>query len=390
MVASDVVDALHGRPCGRLLLDACAGAEPVWLVGGAVRDLLLGREPRELDVAVGGEVDALAAALDGAVIAHERFGTATVAVDACRYDLARTRTETYARPGALPEISPAGIEADLRRRDVTINAIAVALPGGELTAVPGALEDLRAGVLRVLHDGSFTDDPTRLWRVARYAARLGFDVEPHTRALAAAARPGAVSGERLGAEVRLALAEPDPFAVFEQVASLNLGALPEGFTPRPQSAPPALELLPADGRADLVALAACSAGIELGLLTRWLDHLAFTAAERDLVAAASRWVTGAPLRAARTPAQIARAARGAPVEAIALAGGENARRWIEELRHVRLEIGGDDLLAAGIAQGPQVGARLQAALDRKLDGELRGRDAELAAALSADVGDSAA
>jgi tRNA nucleotidyltransferase (CCA-adding enzyme) len=109
--------------------------------------------------------------------------------------------------------------------------------------------------------------------------------------------------------------------------------------------------------------------------------MGFSAPERDLVAAASRFVTGAPLRAARTGAEIARAARGAPIEAVALVGGENARRWIDELRHVRLEIDGNDLLAAGIPEGPEIGARLQRALDRKLDGEIDGRAQELAAAL---------
>jgi tRNA nucleotidyltransferase (CCA-adding enzyme) len=109
--------------------------------------------------------------------------------------------------------------------------------------------------------------------------------------------------------------------------------------------------------------------------------MGFTAAERDTVAASSRSSTGTPLRAARTPAQIARAARGAPVEAVALAGGENARRWLDDLRHVKLEITGDDLLAAGVPQGPEVGDRLRRALDRKLDGEAVGREAELRAAL---------
>jgi tRNA nucleotidyltransferase (CCA-adding enzyme) len=110
--------------------------------------------------------------------------------------------------------------------------------------------------------------------------------------------------------------------------------------------------------------------------------MGFPAHERDLVAASSRFVTGAPLRAAGTPSEIARAARGAPLEAVALAGGDNARRWIEELRHVQLHINGDDLLAAGVPQGPEVGRRLRHALDRVLDGEIEpGREAELAAAL---------
>lgn len=382
MEASAVVELLRDTPCGRRLLDAGDGGSGIWLVGGAVRDMLLGNVPRELDVAVEGDVGPLARALGGAVVAHARFGTATVEHDGCRFDLARTRTEAYAAPGALPDVAWASIDADLARRDVTVNAIAVRLADGEVRAWPGALEDLGAGVLRVLHERSFTDDPTRVWRVARYAARLGFTVEPGTAALAAAAGPGSVSGERFGHELRLALGEPDPSAVLEQVALLNPRALPEGFVPRSPALAPALELLPPDGRRDLTTLAACCAAMDAGLLARWLDHLQFPAPDRDVVTAASRWVTGAPLRAARTPSAIGRAARGAPVEAVALAGGDNARAWIEELRHVRAAITGEDLLAAGVPHGPEVGARLQRALDARLDGTAVGRDAELAAALA--------
>ncbi len=381
MEASAVVEVLRVTPCGRRLLDAASGGSGVWLVGGAVRDMVLGNAPRELDVAVEGDVATLAGALGGDAVTHERFGTATVESQGCRFDLARTRTETYAEPGALPDVRWAPIDADLARRDVTVNAIAVRLPDGEVRSWPGALDDLRDGVLRVLHERSFVDDPTRVWRVARYAARLGFTVDPQTAALAAAAGPGSVSGERLGYELRLALAEDDPCTVFEHLAALNPRALPEGFAARPSGLDAALELLPADGRRDLTVLAACCAGMEADLLVRWLDHLQFPAGDRDVVAAASRWVTGAPLRAARSPSAIGRAARGAPVEAVALAGGENARAWIENLRHVRAQISGEDLLAAGVPQGPEVGERLQRALDARLDGTAVGRDAELAVAL---------
>jgi tRNA nucleotidyltransferase (CCA-adding enzyme) len=374
------LDALRADPCGARLLRAFAPDEGVHLVGGAVRDLMLEREPRELDLVVEGDVDAAAARLEGEVKAHDRFGTARVRVGGCAFDLVRARAEVYAQPGALPDVRPGSLDEDLHRRDVTINAMALDLDG-ELRAVPGALEDLHAGVLRVLHDRSFVDDPTRVWRVARYAARLGFTVEDHTRALAARADPTTVSGDRLGAELRLALREPDPPAAFEAVTALNPRYLPAGFDPRPKALEAALGLLPDEGRRDLLTLAACTAAMDAGALLRWLDEMGFTAAERDLVAAASRFVTGAPLRAARTSAEIARAARGAPIEAVALVGGENARRWIDELRHVRLEIDGHDLLAAGIPEGPEVGKRLQRALDRKLDGEVSGRDEELAAAL---------
>jgi tRNA nucleotidyltransferase (CCA-adding enzyme) len=376
----EALQALRADPCGARLLGAFGPDDGVHLVGGAVRDLLLGREPRELDLVVEGDVDAAAARLEGVVTAYDRFGTARVRADGCAYDLARARAEAYAHPGALPDVRPAPLEEDLRRRDVTVNAIALGLDGA-VAALDGALEDLRAGVLRVLHDASFADDPTRVWRVARYAARLGFAVEERTRALAAAADPSTVSGDRLGAEVRLALREPDPPAAFEAVRDLNPAYLPEGFEPRPRALAPALALLPPDGRPDLLTLAACTAGMDARALLAWLDAMGFIAAERETVAAASRFSTGAPLRAARTNAEIARAARGAPVEAVALAGGENARRWIDELRHVRLDITGDDLLAAGIPEGPDLGARLQRALDRKLDGEVAGREQELAAAL---------
>jgi tRNA nucleotidyltransferase (CCA-adding enzyme) len=374
------LDALRADPCGARLLRAFAAGGGVHLVGGAVRDLLLERPPRELDLVVERDVDAAAARLQGEVTAHGRFGTARVRVDGCAFDLVRARAEAYAHPGALPDVRPGSLDEDLHRRDVTVNAMALALDG-ELRAVPGALEDLHAGVLRVLHDASFVDDPTRVWRVARYAARLRFTVEPRTRALAARADPGTVSGDRLGAELRLALREPDPPAAFAALRELNPRYLPEGFEPRPRALPAALALLPPDGRRDLLTLAACTAGMDVRALMGWLDDMGFTAPERDLVAAASRFVTGAPLRAAHTGAEIARAARGAPIEAVALAGGENARRWIDELRHVRLEIDGNDLLAAGISEGPEIGERLQRALDRKLDGEIGGREQELSAAL---------
>jgi tRNA nucleotidyltransferase (CCA-adding enzyme) len=375
------LEALRADPCGARLLGVFAPGDGVHLVGGAVRDLLLERAPRELDLVVEGDVDAAAERLGGEVTAHDRFGTALVRSRGCAFDLVRARAESYAHPGALPDVRPGTLDDDLRRRDVTINAIALSLDG-TVRAVDRALEDLRDGLLRVLHDASFIDDPTRVWRVARYAARLGFAVEERTSALAAGADPSTVSGDRLGAELRLALREPDPAAAFEALRSLNPAYLPEGFEPRPRALPAALELLPADGRADLLTLAACAAGMDATALLRWLDDMAFTAPERDLVAAASRFVTGAPLRAVATNAEIARAARGAPVEAVALAGGDNARRWLDELRHVRLEIDGRDLLAAGVPEGPEVGARLQRALDRKLDGEVSGREEELAAALA--------
>ena len=381
---AQALEALRALRCGADVLGAYGPEDGVLVVGGAVRDALLGRTPRELDLVVTRDLGAAVARLAAGaadVRVHERFGSATVTLaDGCRLDLVRARAERYERPGALPEVRPGTLDEDLRRRDVTVNAMALGLDG-RLHALVGAVDDLQAGLLRVLHDASFRDDPTRLWRVARYAARLGFAVEQHTRELAAAADPSTVSGDRMGAELRLALAEPDPFAALRAAHELNPRLLPPGFAVREAEARAALELLPPEGRGDLVVLAACTAGMGLPALPSWLDDLGFTAAERDVVAAASRAVTAAPLRAARTNAEIALAARGAPVEAVALAGGEGARRWLEDLRHVRLEITGADLLAAGVPQGPELGERLRRALEAKLEGGAPDRQAELRIAL---------
>src|SRR4051794_32180235 len=160
-------------------LDALRGEPRVHVVGGAVRDALLGTRPRELDVVVEGEAPPVARRaaerLGGEVVVHDRFGTATVRAPGATFDVVSARTETYPAPGALPEVQlGATIAQDLARRDFTVNAIALGLDG-TLTAFPGAVEDVRAGRLRVLHDASFEDDPTRLLRMARYAARLGFE-----------------------------------------------------------------------------------------------------------------------------------------------------------------------------------------------------------------------
>jgi tRNA nucleotidyltransferase (CCA-adding enzyme) len=445
---AEVVSGLRALPGGRELLELAAGREDVELVGGAVRDLLLGRTPRELDVVVTGDVDsfaeALLARLDGGaeVSAHERFGTACVEWESGRIDIASRRAESYARPGALPDVRAGTPEEDLRRRDFTVNAIAVPLGaadrvGGEpaLRAVDHALADLAAGRLRVLHDRSFIDDPTRLLRLARYYARLGFDMNEHTASLAAeAARAGAlstVSGARLGAELRLALSEPSATAALAVLRALDvLPALHPWLRYEAPIVIGALDLLPADGRADLLLLASLLLSSALlcaddpaAEIAAFLDRLEFPAGDRDRVVVA---VTAVPqlveaLPATGSPSALRAVTLGLPLEAIALAGGlgemallgmseemylakitamdadawltrekppatQAARLWLRRLRHVRLEITGDDLLAVGIPEGPEIGSRLAVALDRKLDGELaEGYEAELHAALEAEL-----
>jgi tRNA nucleotidyltransferase (CCA-adding enzyme) len=475
----DLLEALRGQPGGEQLLAlAPAGA---FLVGGAVRDLLLGRVPRELDVVLAGGEDAteppsagdvarlageLAARLGahaGGTSEHERFATASVAWEGGRIDIAAARRERYAQPGALPEVEPAPLAEDLLRRDFTVNAIAVALDGpqrGEPRAAAHALEDLHAGRLRVLHERSFSDDPTRLWRLARYRARLGFTVERRTAELAVAAvAAGAlatVSGARVGAELRLALSESEPLQALAELDGIGaLRALHPRLRLEPALVTGALELLAdvamndegekprgtagesrrsadgdtriphraadgdtrvprrvADGdsrvprrappgadRTDLLMLAALVLPLALRAdgaprteIAALLDRLEFPAGDRDRVAAAAAAVPALldALPAARSPSQLRGATLGVPAEGVALAGAVSvpaaapARRWLSELRHVRLRIGGEDLRASGMPEGPEIGVRLERTLRMRLDGELPDeRAAQLRAALAA-------
>jgi tRNA nucleotidyltransferase (CCA-adding enzyme) len=380
------------------LLRALGDADGAYLVGGAVRDLLLGGRPFDLDLVLDGDASGLDSRIGEELVVHDRFGTSTATVDGFSYDIARARTERYSRPGALPDVTPAGIDEDLRRRDFSVNAIAVALGGptaGGITAVPGALEDLEARRLRVLHDRSFLDDPTRLLRLARYASRLHFEVESHTAELAIAAlatdAPSTVSGPRIGNELRALAREPDPVAALGALRELGIDRAIDpafGLSDEDQAAArTALELLPQDGRRDRLALAAASRRLPDRELAALLDRLGFESADRDAIVAAA---TGAErlardLQAAERPSQIAGAAGRAGPEAVALAGALGAeapaREWLERLRHVELAIDGRDLLEAGIAEGPAVGRGLSAALAAKLDGTADGRDEQLAVAL---------
>jgi tRNA nucleotidyltransferase (CCA-adding enzyme) len=414
-----VIEHLGERVGGAALLDLARDHDGLYLVGGAVRDLLLGRTPRELDVVVEGAVapvaTELARRLGVTAVCHDRFGTATVPGDE-RVDLASARTETYPVPGALPEIRPgATLGEDLRRRDFSVNALAVGLSRsnrGALVEVPGALEDLDARRLRILHDESFHEDPTRLLRLARYRCRLDFDVEGYTAELARQAIEGGalapVSGSRLGAELRLALAE----GCLVEMGRLGiLSAMLPGLTPDAELTAAACGLLaaacrgpttaggrgptaahaqePVAVREDLVELAAAARRLPPAPLRSWLESIELTAAERDLVLS---MVTAAPVLAqrlaqARRPSEVRVAVGRLAVEVVALAGAlgpaSTARDWLRSWRHISLEITGDDLLAAGCPPGPEVGRRLEAVLARKLDGELGGgRDAELAAGLA--------
>jgi tRNA nucleotidyltransferase (CCA-adding enzyme) len=493
---SVVLDRLRELPGGNELL-AVAAEHPgeVELVGGTVRDIMLGILPRELDVVVAGDSRAFAAALaaridqgrtersrecdegalhdgvrdglsdgyadglpDGCADSlrdghdesvgngrkenpragrekgpraheetshsgycemtyHERFATALLRWKSGAIDIAMRRSETYPSPGALPEVSPGDAEQDLLRRDFTINAILVALAGerrATVRAAPHALEDLDARRLRVLHDASFLEDPTRVLRLARYAARLDLEVEPHTAALAAAALAGGaletVSGPRLGAQLRLAFAEPDPVKPLAALDRLGvLAAWEPGLSFDEHVVRVALEILPVDGSARV--LLAASLVLELcgqlddeetePAMRSFLHDLELPAREGDRAfgAAVSAAFVIDHVGSTDTTADLLELAVGTPVEALALAaavrdmedgpssyGRRVIEEWLCERRHIDLEVTGDDLIAAGVPEGPEVGVRLEESYKLLLEERIEpGRDAELRAALEARI-----
>jgi tRNA nucleotidyltransferase (CCA-adding enzyme) len=350
------------------LREAAAGT-PIYLVGGAVRDLLLGEARADLDVAVDGEPAPVAHALGGELVEHQRFETATVRVGELEIDLARTRAEEYPSAGALPEVRPAPILEDLARRDFTINAMAVPLLGDpELIDPHGGLDDLRAGLLRVLHDLSLVDDPTRALRAARYAARLDLALEKGTERLVRAADLDTVSEDRIVAELGRIAAEPaasGALALLEEWGVLELdgaaalaGALERLFEQHPAWSE----------FADLptAILLAAAPGEHAEQLRRRADRLAKARPG--------------------SPAEIYSRASGHAPPTLALARAAGAE-WLDDyadrLRHAGLEINGYDLIDAGVPEGPAVGRGLNAALEARLNGEISSADQELEVALEA-------
>ncbi|MEX2613643.1 MAG: CBS domain-containing protein [Gaiellaceae bacterium] len=381
-------------------------AEGVYLVGGTVRDILLGEESFDVDIAVEGDAiefgRALAASLDGRVTPHEKFGTAVVQYgDGGRVDVVTTRTELYDAPGALPTVERAGLREDLFRRDFTINAMAASLKPadfGRLVDPFGGRADLGARVLRVLHNLSFIDDPTRIFRGIRYEARYGLKLEEHSARLARGCIEMGLVGDLSSARLRdeLVALLDDPGAVGGLVRLGELGA-DHAIHPRLRADAEAAALFErALALRDELGTAVPSWRVGLAVLGRdltseeaydWLDRLKVRRRDVDRIAGA---VTVAPriierLRAEPLePAQVVALADAfapdAPLLALAHEDRPELREYFTHLREVRLEIGGADLAALGLSESPRVGEVLAELRRRKLNGEIGGRESELEAA----------
>jgi tRNA nucleotidyltransferase (CCA-adding enzyme) len=407
----------HASPALQALLQIAARTAEVshvraYAVGGFVRDLLLGVRDEDLDLSIEGDGVAfarqLAAATAGICKAPSAFGTAVViAGDGHKIDVATARRETYKQPAALPTVEPGSIRDDLYRRDFSINTMALVLNGPQAFTLLdwfGGHADLDEGVIRVLHNRSFRDDPTRIFRAIRLAQRFGFTLHRHTLLLLQrAADKGWIellSGARLWREFRLMLEGESPVACLRRLdelgilphidADLRLSPLQLELLTRVAAARVELAETHADvlGRAWPVYLAALCYGFEAPVIRRISARLVLSPRlTQELIAglsaagrACDRLLQGSHTR----PSEVVAVLRTLPPELLplllALCPGDEVRQQVEHYlttwRHIRAELTGDDLKRLGVPQGRHLGQLLTRLLAAKLDGEVTSREAE--------------
>jgi tRNA nucleotidyltransferase (CCA-adding enzyme) len=373
--------------------------QQLYLVGGAVRDLLLEEETLDLDLVTDGDAISLAQLLanitQGKLTIHTRFRTANVRWNEWSIDLATTRSETYEHPGALPKVKPGSLSDDLFRRDFTINAMAIQLsPGryGNLIDLYGGREDLERGFIRVLHKQSFTDDATRIWRALRYEQRFDFNLEMLTLELLKRdiAMLDTISGDRIRHELELVLKETYPEKFFLRADKLQVlselqpglkcdNSLSERFKQARQTSfpnPP-------------------PAGLYLALLTYSLNSeqvehiierlrlprpLAQILRDTYQFKATSEPLADANLKPSRIYS-ILHGYSPTALTATLLATDSpqvraNIRRYLTKFRYVKPALTGEDLKKMGLAPGPRISEILERLQAARLDGTVTNRQGE--------------
>ena len=405
---SDAADLIADRipasqlDIARLIASAAEqlGVEP-YLVGGVVRDALLGRSSTgDLDITLVGADGAtfaqIARITGGRITKSSQFNTARLEIGDRFVDLAMARAETYPRPGSLPVVRPGTLAEDLARRDFSVNAMAVSLGSdswGSLFDPHGGRDDLRKGRLRTLHEGSFLDDATRIMRAARYAARLSFDLDDTTRQSLdrSIGFLSTISSARLRNELERILLEVStasttlrtldqwgalsaihPAIRFDSAAWLRFGHESSS--------------LPPENRVT-VGFAVLGAGL-------LVSDAEGVAARLGLGSLARRVLTeSADLASSLSetnPAEMSNAQLADlldPYQRHAIAGceltltgkvSERVGRYLSDLRDMKPDLDGSDLVNMGVPHGPEVGRMLRRLRAAKLDGDVDTPDAERA------------
>ncbi len=373
--------------------------QSLYLVGGVVRDLLLDKPNFDLDLVVEGDAIELARELaevkSARLITHPRFRTATLTWANWSVDFATARSETYAKPGALPTVKPGSIETDLLRRDFTINAMAICLNTnryGELIDQHRGQNDLHDGLIRVLHENSFVDDATRIWRGLRYEQRLGFQLEEATRELLRRDIPmlDTISGDRIRYELECVFREEAPEKILHRADEL-------GVLPKLHPALKADNWLIDKFRAarKLASPKPPSFALYLALLTYRLGSeeseqlssrlklpkpAANLLRETQAIKANLKMLDYPELK----PSYIYHLLHGLSSQSIMAsliaAASPIARQHLElylhKLRYVKSTLNGNDLIKMGFAPGPDIRKILEQLHDARLDGKVNTRQDE--------------
>lgn len=366
----------------------------VFAAGGFVRDLLIGSSNLDIDVVVEGDGIAFAHAFAknerGQVRRHRRFGTAVVVLpDGFKVDVATARTETYAHPGALPSVNPASIREDLLRRDFTINAMAMALNEdrfGELVDFFDGKADILSGSVKALHDLSFVDDPTRIFRAVRFEQRYGFSIEPHTAELLQRAVSEdclkTISGQRLRNEILLMLKEEYPFPAIRRLADFDLVKY---IHPRICVSDELAELFDRirdmRGNMALVNLMALLDQLSADEAVDVSERLALRKRHTEALSLCKirlsdilQRLDGINLQ----PSEVYRILKGLPVEVLHFGmakcqgASDNILLYLTRLRKVRPLVNGNDLRRLGYSEGPLYTQILNETFAAQLDG-LKGK-----------------
>ncbi|HEX73995.1 MAG TPA: CCA tRNA nucleotidyltransferase [Dehalococcoidia bacterium] len=378
---------------------AASQGQSLYLVGGVVRDLLLGRTNLDLDLVVEGNAINLAQQLaqinQGKITTHPRFNTAKLQWNKWSVDFATARSETYDKPGALPRVKHGSLARDLFRRDFTINTMAIELvPSryGELIDRYGGRNDLEHELIRVLHKKSFIDDATRIWRGLRYEQRLDFQLEPNTLQLLKRDIPmlDTISGDRIRHELELILKEKYPEKVLRRAEELYVlhrlhptlkgnGWLAEKFEQARQLSYP--NLPPVGLYLALLAYSLTNEESEQ-LISRLRLPKSLAQTLRDTISLKTKLESLANPKL--TPSSVYYLLHDCSPPAItanSLASDspvaqQNIKLFLNRLRYVKLALNGDDLVRMGIPTGPQIKEILQLLHEARLDGKVTSNQGE--------------
>ncbi|MDD4956757.1 MAG: hypothetical protein PHH49_06910 [Candidatus Omnitrophica bacterium] len=396
------------------------GGSRAYLTGGFVRDLVMGRANKDVDIMVErdaiGFAEQMACVLNASIAVYPRFGTATLflppigsrGTGGLRVDLTTARRETYKKPAVLPDVAEGDIKDDLFRRDFTINAMAVSISPGEFGALVdpyGGERDIGKKIIRVLHPGSFIDDPTRIFRAVRFEQRLGFKIETGTkRLIRTAVREkmfDKISGERLRNELVAVMNEKYPERCFSRMSQLDeIRFISPGMKLVPDCARVAGQIRKDHAWYAVAFPEEDHPGLWIAYLMLFMSGLTSRAAERALKRLIfSKDVTAKVMAQKSVPrkeiellgsgrltaAGIYDILKPLPVEAVLFlyssAGGTQARKYIRaylrKYRYVVTETDGNALHELGVRPGPFMGKLLREILRRKLEGKAPTKEREL-------------